>query len=130
MESRNRPICEVPEIGIGNKPIDGGYYFFEKEETGAFLKIEPAAKDYFRPWYGSREFINQSPRYCLWLGDCIPGELRKMPECMKCVQAVRDNRMQSPSAGTRKLAEHPTRFHVENMPKGTYFRCKITISGE
>lgn len=58
MESRNRPICEVPEIGIGNKPIDGGYYLFEKEEMEAFLKIEPAAKDYFRPWYGSREFIN------------------------------------------------------------------------
>ena len=49
-----------------------------------------------------------------------PGELRKMPECMKRVQAVRDYRMQSPSAGTRKLAERPTRFHVENMPKGTY----------
>jgi len=120
VESRNRPICDVPEIGIGNKPIDGGYYLFEKEEMEAFLKIEPAAKDYFRPWYGSREFINQSPRYCLWLGDCPPGELRKMPECMKRVQAVRDYRMQSPSAGTRKLAERPTRFHVENMPKGTY----------
>lgn len=120
VESRNRPICNVPEIGIGNKPIDGGYYLFEKEEMEAFLKIEPAAKDYFRPWYGSREFINQSPRYCLWLGDCTPGELRKMPECMKRVQAVRNYRMQSTSAGTRKLAERPTRFHVENMPKGTY----------
>ena len=120
VESRNRPICDVPEIGIGNKPIDGGYYLFEKEEMEAFLKIEPAAKDYFRPWYGSREFINQSPRYCLWLGDCTPGELRKMPECMKRVQAVRNYRMQSTSAGTRKLAERPTRFHVENMPKTTY----------
>ena len=120
VESRNRPICDVPEIGIGNKPIDGGYYLFEKEEMEAFLKIEPAAKDYFRPWYGSREFINQSPRYCLWLGDCTPGELRKMPECMKRVQAVRDYRMQSTSAGTRKLAERPTRFHVENMPETTY----------
>lgn len=120
VESRNRPICDVPEIGIGNKPIDGGYYLFEKEEMEEFLKIEPAAKDYFRPWYGSREFINQSPRYCLWLGDCTPGELRKMPECMKRVQAVRNYRMQSTSAGTRKLAERPTRFHVENMPKGTY----------
>jgi len=120
VESRNRPICDVPEIGIGNKPIDGGYYLFEKEEMEAFLKIEPAAKDYFRPWYGSREFINQSPRYCLWLGDCTPGELRKMPECMKRVQAVRNYRMQSTSAGTRKLAERPTHFHVENMPETTY----------
>ena len=39
VESRNRPICDIPEIGIGNKPIDGGYYLFEKEELEAFLKM-------------------------------------------------------------------------------------------
>lgn len=30
VESRSKPICNVPEIGIGNKPIDGGFYLFEK----------------------------------------------------------------------------------------------------
>lgn len=43
-----------------------------------------------------------------------------MPECMKRVQAVRDFRLSSKSAGTVKLAERPTHFHVENMPKGNY----------
>ena len=118
--SRNKPICDVPEIGIGNKPIDGGFYLFEKTEMDEFIQKEPAAAPYFHPWYGSREFINRCPRYCLWLGDCMPAELRKMPECMKRVQAVRDYRLKSPSKGTVKLAEKPTRFHVENMPKGNY----------
>ena len=68
VESRSKPICNVPEIGIGNKPIDGGFYLFEKEEMEDFIKKEPSSKKYFRPWYGSREFINQKPRYCLWLG--------------------------------------------------------------
>ena len=120
VESRNHPICDVPEIGIGNKPIDGGFYLFKKEEMEEFIKAEPASKPYFRLWYGSDEFINRRPRYCLWLGDCTPAELRKMPESMKRVQAVREYRLKSPSAGTRKLADKPTRFHVENMPKGTY----------
>ena len=120
VESRKHPICDVPEIGIGNKPIDGGHYLFKKEEMEEFVKAEPASKPYFRLWYGSDEFINRRPRYCLWLGECSPTELRKMPECMKRIQAVRDYRLASPSAGTRKLAEKPTRFHVENMPKGTY----------
>ena len=120
VESRSKPLCKVPEIGIGNKPIDGGFYLFEKEEMQDFLTKEPAAKPYFHPWYGSREFINQSPRYCLWLGDCPPMEIKKMPECLKRVQAVRQYRLESPSAGTVKLADKPTRFHVENMPKGTY----------
>ena len=120
VESRSKPLCNVPEIGIGNKPIDGGNYLFTKEEMDEFLKIEPAAVKWFKPWYGSQEFINRCPRYCLWLGDCPPNELRKMPECMKRVEAVRQLRLASKSAGTVKLADTPTRFHVENMPKGTY----------
>lgn len=120
VESRSKPLCDVPQIGIGNKPIDGGYYLFTKDEMEEFLKKEPKAQAYFHPWYGSYEFINQAPRYCLWLGDCSPNELRKMPECMKRVEAVREYRLQSPSAGTRKLADKPTRFHVENMPAGNY----------
>lgn len=120
VESRNKPICNVPEIGIGNKPIDGGNYLFEEDEMKEFLKKEPDAAQYFHPWYGSYEFINRKPRYCLWLGDCTPAELRRMPECMKRVEAVRDFRLASKSAGTVKLAERPTHFHVENMPSGTF----------
>lgn len=120
VESRSKPICNVPEIGIGNKPIDGGFYLFEKEEMEDFIKKEPPSKKYFRPWYGSREFINQKPRYCLWLGECTPAELKAMPHCMERVKAVREYRLASPSPGTVKLADKPTRFHVENMPKGNY----------
>ena len=118
--SRKHPICDVPEIGIGNKPIDGGYYLFEKDEMENFVKKEPKASNYFHPWYGAREFINQKPRYCLYLGNCVPSELRKMPECMKRVEAVREYRLNSTSAGTRKIADNPTRFHVSNFPKGNY----------
>ena len=120
VESRSKPLCDVPEIGIGNKPIDGGNYLFTKEEMDEFLKIEPAAGKWFKPWYGSQEFINRCPRYCLWLGDCPPNELRKMPECLKRVEAVRQLRLASKSAGTVKLADTPTRFHVENMPEGHF----------
>ena len=120
VESRNKPICNIPEIGIGNKPIDGGYYLFEKKEMEEFIRQEPEAQKYFHQWYGSREFINRSPRYCLWLGECSPTELRKLPLCMERIKAVREYRLSSPSKGTVKLAEKPTRFHVENMPKGQY----------
>lgn len=120
VESRKYPIDDVPSIGIGNKPIDGGNYLFTEEEMQEFIRKEPASEKWFKPWYGSQEFINRSPRYCLWLGNCPPNELRKMPECMKRVEAVRNFRLASKSAGTVKLADTPTRFHVENMPQGTY----------
>ncbi|MBR5068381.1 MAG: class I SAM-dependent DNA methyltransferase [Bacteroidales bacterium] len=120
VESRQHPIFDVPEIGIGNKPIDGGNYLFEKEEMDDFIKQEPESAKYFRLWYGAVEFLHQKPRYCLWLGDCSPAELRKMPHCLKRVEAVRQTRLESKSEGTRKLADRPTRFHVENMPEGNF----------
>lgn len=120
IKSRQVPLCDVPEIGIGNKPIDGGNYLFTEEEKLAFVKKEPESEKYFKKWIGSDEFINRYHRWCLWLGDCSPAEIRKMNECYKRVQAVKDFRLASKSAPTRKLAEKPTRFHVENFPAGNY----------
>lgn len=120
VESRNKPLCDVPEIGIGNKPIDGGFYLFDYAEMLQFVEKEPAAKAFFHPWYGAHEFINRCPRYCLYLANCPPNELRKMPECLRRVQAVKDYRLTSPSTGTRKLAETPTKFHVTNIPTDSY----------
>lgn len=120
IESRSHPLCDVPEIGIGNKPIDGGFYLFKDEEKEEFVRKEPGSEKYFKRWYGSDEFINRRPRWCLWLGDANPVDLIKLPECMKRIEAVREYRLASPSAGTVELADRPTRFHVENMPKGHY----------
>ena len=126
--SRPKPIADVPEIGIGNKPIDDGNYLFTEEEMLDFIAKEPQSRQYFHPWYGAQEFIHQKPRYCLWLGDCSPAEIRKMPHCMKRVENVRNFRLASKSAGTVKLADRPTRFHVENMPEGNYIIIPSTSS--
>ena len=118
--SRPKPIANVPEIGIGNQPIDDGNYLFTEEEMLDFIAKEPQSRQYFHPWYGAQEFIHQKPRYCLWLGDCSPAEIRKMPHCMKRVENVRNFRLASKRASTLKLADRPTRFQVENMPEGNY----------
>ena len=85
-----------------------------------FIKNEPLSEQYFKSWYGSEEFINRKSRYCLWLGNCSPAELHKMPNCICRIENVKNMRLESKSEGTRKLAERPTRFHVENMPLSEY----------
>ena len=120
IESRSKPLFNVPEMGIGNKPIDDGNYLFKPDEMNEFIAKEPNSKKYFKRWYGADEFINGKIRYCLWLGDCSPNELRSMPECMKRIKAVREFRLASKSEGTRKIADKPTRFHVENMPNSDF----------
>lgn len=117
--SRSKPICDVPEMGIGNKPIDGGFYLFTDEEKDDFLKKEPKAEGFFHPWLGSKEFIHGYHRWCLWLGEATFSDLKQLPECRKRVEQVREYRLASKSAGTRKIADKPTRFHVENMPEGS-----------
>jgi hypothetical protein len=118
--NRTTPLCDVPRVGIGNKPIDGGNYLFTENEKAAFLAKEPKAERYMRPWIGSDEFINGFQRYCLWLGEAAPEAIRDMPEVMKRVEAVKRFRLASRSPSTRKLAATPTRFHVENRPKSNY----------
>jgi hypothetical protein len=129
LPSRSRPICDVPEIGIGNKPIDNGNYLFTTEERDAFLAAEPQAKTYFRRWLGADEFINGYERWCLWLGECPPDVLRRMPEAVKRVDAVRRFRLASKSEPTRRLAQTPTRFHVENIPHD-HFLAIAKVSSE
>ena len=120
VESRSKPICNVPEIGMGNQPIDNGQYLFEKEDMETFIKKEPSAAAYFHPWYGAKEFISQKPRYCLWLGECSPAQLKQMPYCLERVRTVKEYRESSTRASTVKMAMKPTRFQTENMPKGHY----------
>jgi len=117
---RSVPICNVPEIGIGNKPIDGGNYLFTADEKIEFLRKEPQAAPYFKRWIGAEELVNGYERWCLWLGDCSPEQIRTIPESIKRVQAVRDLRLASKSLPTQKLALTPTRFHVENIPSEKY----------
>lgn len=120
IESRTTPLCNVPKIGIGNQPIDNGNYLFTEAEKNEFINKEPRSARYFHKWYGSYEFINNNPRYCLWLGGCTPDELKKMPEAIKRIKNVREYRLASKRTATIKMADNPTHFQVENMPEGSY----------
>ena len=120
IESRNKPLCKVPEIGMGNQPIDNGLYLFSEEEKNNFIQEEPKSEVYFHRWYGADEFINNKVRWCLWLGQCTPVELRNMPLCYRRALRVREYRLNSTRISTQKLADIPTHFQTENMPKGNY----------
>ena len=130
LPNRSMPICDVPEIGIGNKPIDGGYFLLTREERDALVAREPSAVKYIKRWYGATEFLNSVERYCLWLADASPSELRAMPVVMEIIEKVRQFRLgeidaksgREAKAGqsSRALAATPTRFHVNNLPSADY----------
>ena len=116
----NGPLCDVPSTGIGNKPIDGGNFLFKPEQMLEFIKKEPLAEKYFYEWYGADELIKGKRRYFLWLANCPPNELRQMPLSKERREKVKEARMASTDAGTRKLADFPSRFHVTNIPQTNF----------
>lgn len=116
----NKPICNVPELGIGNMPIDDGNYLFSPEEKEEFVKKEPQAEKFFHLWLDSRGFINNKPKYCLYIGNCSPAEIKSIPSVMERVEKVRNFRMSSKRAATLKMADYPTKFATENIPVSTY----------
>jgi hypothetical protein len=127
--SRNRPLQNVPEMVYGNKPVDGGNLFMTDAEKSEFLNKEPRAEKYVRRILGSQEFINGENRWCLWLKDATPGEIRTMPEIMRRVEAVRKFRMQSKKAVTVRQAEIPSLF-AEIRQTGSDYLLVPRVSSE
>lgn len=116
IESRKKPLCPVPAITKGCQPTDGGNLIIEDDELENFIARESNAKPYIKKLVGAREFINNQKRWCLWLVGVSPAELRKMPLVMERVEKVREMRLSSTDAGTRKLADTPTLFRETYNP--------------
>ena len=119
IDSRSKPLCNVPIMRKVNQPTDGGNLIIEKDDYNDFVSREPEAKKYIRKLIGAKEFINNIPRYCLWLVNITPAEMRKMPLVMKRIEAVKEMRLASNDAGTRKLAETPHLFRETVNPESS-----------
>lgn len=105
---------------FGSMPRDGGGFVFSDEERAALLSSEPEAAQWLKPYIGSSEFINNKSRWCLWLVGASPAELRKCPTVMARVEQVRQFRLNSVAASTRKFAETPTLFCQIAQPNSDY----------
>ena len=117
IESRKHPLYDVPEMVTGNRPADGGHLIIEAEDYDDFIKQEPSSQKYIKKLLGAAEFINNKERWCLWLVDASPSELRNMPLVLKRIQACKEDRENAPDEGRRKLALTPHLFREQLNPE-------------
>jgi hypothetical protein len=115
ISSKGKPICNVPDMNFGNMPADGGELLFTGEEKKQFLKNEPNAKKYFKRFISAHEFINKGERWCLWLEDIEPEELKKLKLVYERVKKVKEIRKVS---ARPFLADVPHLFAQITQPKG------------
>jgi len=110
IEKRRKPLCEVPKMKYGNKPTDNGNFIFSDIEKDAFLTQEPNSVKFFKKYIGSREFINNIPRWCLWLNNASPSELKQLPMVLDRIEKTKQFRLKSTAKPTVKSANTPSVF--------------------
>lgn len=120
IESRSNPICDVPQMVYGNKPTDGGFLFLTSEERETAIKKEPEIEKYIKQIYGATEFINNKLRYCIWLVNASPVDIRKSKFLSEKVAGVREFRLNSTKEATKKSADTPALFQEIRQPNTTY----------
>ncbi|WP_419958285.1 class I SAM-dependent DNA methyltransferase [Psychrobacillus psychrotolerans] len=104
---------DASKMTYGCKSADGGHLNFTIEEYEKFIIKEPNSIKYFKKFIGATELISGTYRYILYLKDCPPNELRQMPYVLKQVEKVREMRLNSTDANTRKWAEKPTLMQAD-----------------
>jgi hypothetical protein len=120
IEKRRKSICSVPQISFGSMPNDGGNFLFTDEEKTEFLVKEPKSEKFFKPLISAHEFLNGYKRWCLWLKNSDPTELKGAKLVAERVENVRKLRSESTRQATQKLAAFPTLFGEDRHLESDY----------
>ncbi|RAP49049.1 MAG: hypothetical protein BZ138_08360, partial [Methanosphaera sp. rholeuAM270] len=119
---------DVVKCQKGCKPNDGGNFIIKDDEIDEFLEKEPKAKKFIHPFIGSSEFINGKKRYCLWLKDAKPSEIKEMPLVQERINNIRELRSKSKDKRTCKLADYPMEFDTNKKPETDFIMIPETSS--
>jgi len=127
IENRNSPICNVPKMMYGSKPTDGGYYILSDLEKVKFLKDDPNTGKFIKQFLSAREYINNEKRWCIWLVDAAPNEIKELPSILNRIELVKKFRSESIAASTRDYKFHNL-FRQVTQPKTDFLLIPRTTS--
>jgi hypothetical protein len=125
LNKKSKPFCNVPKMNFGNIALDSGHLIFTNEEKNDFIKLEPNSEKWFKKLLGAIELLYSQTRWCLWLVDIQPNELRLMPKVLEQIKKVKEARANAKDKGTQKLADRAHQFRDLNNPDN-YIAIPIT----
>lgn len=115
IDTTRKYIEAMPKMKTGNRPADGGALILSPKEAKELVNEEPQSKQFIKKLTGSKEFITGKYRYCLWLVNVTPKQLRSMPLVLKRVEQCKENRL-SGAPDRQKLAATPHLFREQMNP--------------
>ena len=110
IQSKQNPVCDVPKMSFGNMPLDGGNFLLSDEEKNSLIAKNSNTEKFIKPLISAREFLNNGKRWCLWLVDAKPEEIKNIPEIMERIEKVKEFRLASKRPSTVKNATTPMLF--------------------
>ena len=119
LENRSANMCQMPEMMYGSKPTDGGHFLFTDEERDEFLRHEPGASKFIKPFISAHEYLHGERRWVLWLVGADPQEIKALPLVVERVEEVAKFRRESKAASTRAYP-YPTLFRQVTQPASDY----------
>lgn len=126
--SRTQPLVAVPHVVYGSKPADKGHLLLTAEEAEEIGRTDPVAASYIRPLMSATEFLSGEDRFCLWLEDANPAEIRLSPTLTARLNAVRAFREASTKTQTKDMALTPGLFAEVRRPTGDFVFIPIHAS--
>ena len=128
--SRNKPLCDISPMIIGNKPADGGHLIIEEDDYYTFIEKDKNSLQFIKPLLGAVEFLHNKKRWCLWLVGASPSDIQKCPLVMDRIQKCKESRLSSKAEGIRKFAKTPALFAQVTQPVGADFILIPRVSSE
>ncbi|MCX6308722.1 MAG: class I SAM-dependent DNA methyltransferase [Bacteroidia bacterium] len=129
LQNRTSPICNVPEIIYGSFALDDGNYTLTQVEKDEIILANKDSAKFVKPFIGGRELLHSEIRYCLWLQNIEPNEIKENPRIKERVEAVKKWRSNSDRNTTKILSETPTVFAEIRQPSTNYLAFP-TLSSE
>ena len=121
IQSRGKPLNPaMPVMTKGSQPTDGGHLVLSASERIKLLERTPELSEIIKPYIGSNELINKKERYCFWLVDVAPSLIKKVPELLSRLEAVKESRMASPTKSVQEQSLTPQLFTQIRQPNVNY----------
>lgn len=131
--ARSRAPAGMPKLFQGSKPADGARLkgpngkfvttsnlILDEGDRKAALEREPGITKWLRPYVGGQELISGEWRWCLWLKDATPTELKSSVEIQERLARVKNGRLKSPTNSVREFAATPWVFTQDRQPSSSY----------
>ena len=125
----SKPLNTLPSMSNGNKAVDGGHLILSVAEKNELVKKYPEANKFFKKLIGSKELLDGSIRYCIWITEPNLKEALKILPIKEIVEQVKKVRLESDDDGAKDLASIPYRFRDQRMCKG-HFLLIPSVSSE